>query len=325
MSELHPEAIIERVAQDRAGPEDRRRLAAHLLQCDVCRLELAVRRASEATLAHAHDDDARLRAAIDAVIVRAAERPVVGRRSRTLEAMLVSVAIAVAILLLGSLAHRVLRGGVLRDGDSAALEQASLQAPEEARPRTVAGPEGALRKEAGTRADPALPHESPAHDPDASVQAAAEAGEILPDRDHTVARDRSAVRPSLPRTSASLFAEATQARRSGRIDRALTLFERVIEDHPRTREAATSRVLAGRMWLESKREPRRALALFESYLRESDGGSLRPEALAGKARCLERLGEPRAARAAWTTLIDRYPESAPATSARAHLSEGDSP
>ena len=73
-------------------------------------------------------------------------------------------------------------------------------------------------------------------------------------------------------------------------------------------------MLAGRIYLNALGRPDQALPLFRRYL--ARGGSLSPEALAGTATALDRLGRHREAAAARKRLLSKYPDSAPALRAR---------
>lgn len=68
---------------------------------------------------------------------------------------------------------------------------------------------------------------------------------------------------------------------------ALALYEQLRATHPGSTEARTVLVTMGKLELDLAR-PDRALSRFDAYLRE--GGTLVPEALAGKARALRALG-----------------------------------
>jgi TolA-binding protein len=60
-----------------------------------------------------------------------------------------------------------------------------------------------------------------------------------------------------------------------------------------------------------------ALACFKEYLRL--GGELAAEAMLGKALALQQLGQTEEERAAWTALLEAYPESPHAERARLRL------
>lgn len=111
---------------------------------------------------------------------------------------------------------------------------------------------------------------------------------------------------SNPVTAEELFSSANRARRAGQNARAIAMFQQLQRRFPSSAEARLSRLSLGRVWLaQGRAQP--ALEQFESYL--ASGGPLTEEALLGKARALaalERFGEERAA---WQTLLQRFPSS----------------
>jgi hypothetical protein len=62
-----------------------------------------------------------------------------------------------------------------------------------------------------------------------------------------------------------------------------------------------------------------ALAQFESYLAGASQGSLREEALVGRAVALGRLDRVIEERNAWNALLDAFPRSTSAARARARI------
>lgn len=120
-------------------------------------------------------------------------------------------------------------------------------------------------------------------------------------------------------TPAALFSAANAARRAGRQDRAIALYLELQRTHPSSAEASLSHVSLGRL-LVVRRELRGAVAQFSTYLRS--GGPLEEEALLGKAQALAALGQREDARAAWRTLLERYPRSIYAAEARERLGTG---
>jgi hypothetical protein len=77
-------------------------------------------------------------------------------------------------------------------------------------------------------------------------------------------------------------------------------------------------VLSGRLLLSQGRASQ-ALWQFEGYLRGGSTGGLGEEALWGKAQALSTLGRNAEERQVWRTLLERYPESVYAPTARRHL------
>jgi hypothetical protein len=62
----------------------------------------------------------------------------------------------------------------------------------------------------------------------------------------------------------------------------------------------------------------RALSAFDGYL-ATGAGSLREEAMVGRARALERLGRSAEEHAAWAALLERFPQTIHAERARGRL------
>ncbi|MEM7151592.1 MAG: tetratricopeptide repeat protein [Myxococcota bacterium] len=110
-------------------------------------------------------------------------------------------------------------------------------------------------------------------------------------------------------TAAELLTRANAERRGGRYAVALGLYRRLQRQFPTTREAATSHMAMGRLYLTRTDEPRRAVKAFEEYLRRNPSGSLAPEAAAGIARAHRKLGDSAAERKAWEHLLARFPDS----------------
>jgi len=108
---------------------------------------------------------------------------------------------------------------------------------------------------------------------------------------------------------AELFARATAARRDGRPAEAIALFHQLEREMPATPEAVVSLVSLGNLLVDAG-DAQAALASFDAYLRRSPTGALAPEALAARARALDRLGRADEALAARRELARRFPRSA---------------
>jgi hypothetical protein len=85
---------------------------------------------------------------------------------------------------------------------------------------------------------------------------------------------------------------------------ALPLYQRLRATYPSSPEAFTVLITIGQIELDMK-SPSRALAAFDAYLRR--GGSLAPEALAGRIRALRALGRVADERAAIEEYLASYP------------------
>jgi TolA-binding protein len=97
------------------------------------------------------------------------------------------------------------------------------------------------------------------------------------------------------------------------------LYRELLARHPAASEAGATRMALGRLLLDDG-DATSALSLFDEYLAAADP-ALREEAMADRARSLERLGREREERAAWSQLLESYPQSIHATRARARLEE----
>jgi TolA-binding protein len=105
--------------------------------------------------------------------------------------------------------------------------------------------------------------------------------------------------------AASLFAEANRARRDGNTGRALTLYRKLQHEYPSSAESQTSIALCAKIMLD-RGDSAAAAADYNRYLREGTP-VLNAEALVGRARALEQLGQPDAAIAAWREVEERFP------------------
>lgn len=122
--------------------------------------------------------------------------------------------------------------------------------------------------------------------------------------------------PARTATAAGLFAEAGAARRAGKQNQAVRLFQKLQREFPASREATLSHLSLGRLLL-SGGNAAGALAQFTAYQRR--GGLLTEEALLGQARALGALGRASEERAVWTRLLKSYPSTVYAREARARL------
>ncbi len=124
-----------------------------------------------------------------------------------------------------------------------------------------------------------------------------------------------------PATSASeLFSRANAMRAAGQTKEALAVYRQLDTSFPSSAEGMLSNVMVGRLLLNSGQAGAAAEA-FGRYLAKSPGGRLAEEALQGRAFALRALGRKAEERAVWATLLERFPNSAYAESARARLLE----
>jgi TolA-binding protein len=120
----------------------------------------------------------------------------------------------------------------------------------------------------------------------------------------------------------ALFARANAARRAGATEEALRTYRELAQRFPASREALTSRVAVGRLLLERTGDPAWALREFDAYLTASPRGTLAEDALAGRALCLQRLGNSGAEQEAWRELLRRFPSTVHRARAEQRLSAG---
>jgi hypothetical protein len=128
---------------------------------------------------------------------------------------------------------------------------------------------------------------------------------------------RTAATPNVER----LLADARRARMAGDGERARALYARLARLAPGTPAAAVAEMGIGLILVErpGPENARAALEGFDRYLAAAPDGALREEAIAGRARALDALGERAQAAAVWRQLLDDYPLSVQAPLARRRL------
>jgi len=291
--DLHPEDLLDRAGRGELSAGDRQRLDAHLARCAACRFERLV--ADDlAGDAEPRPHDAALLARVAGEI---AARPmgvssVRARARRRLGgaaiAAIVLFAAACTAAALWWAAHRPARGGAdAVEAPSAPPEPAPPSPTSEAATSTTAA------------APPTAAESASAPEPGPSGKQAAS----------------TAPEP----TAADLFSEANEQRRSGNAAEAARLYRELQQRFPATREAGASRLALARLLLDRLGDPAGALALFDRYI--ATGGTLSEEALLGRAVALGRLGRTGEERAAWETLVAKYPKSVHAKRARERLDQ----
>jgi TolA-binding protein len=123
-----------------------------------------------------------------------------------------------------------------------------------------------------------------------------------------------------PRPSpALLLRRAGDAQRSGDLPAALARYHQLRRDYATSPEALLATVPLGKLLL--TRNPRAALVELDTYLRSAPSGALVPEALYGRARALETLGDAPRERQTWNRLLATFPDSAYAPIGRRRLAE----
>jgi TolA-binding protein len=115
-----------------------------------------------------------------------------------------------------------------------------------------------------------------------------------------------------------LFASAASARRRGKAQEAMLLYDALQSRFPGSAEANAADMALGMLRLQ-RGSARSALEHFTRYLSRNPRAELVPEALWGKAQAQSSLGLHAEARRSYARLLERYPDSTYAAAARAKL------
>jgi hypothetical protein len=287
----------ELLGQSRRGAlTDAGRLAldAHLAACASCRLARDVL----ADFDHADVVDIRDGARVRAMVDLARATRTGARGHARVQRRLRAAAAAAALLVCGGSA-------------SAAVwwfRQPAREAPPADPPPIVAAHQDAHRTP--------LRHAAPAPAVSAPDEDAARAAAPAA-RPRALARHAAANDGARP-TAAALLAEAGRARGVGELDRAVAIYRRLQREYPGTQEALVSAVPLGRLLLDGG-SAQAALAAFDGYLRDVPRGALVAEALYGKGRALEVLGDAALERKLWERLVADHAGSAYAPHAQRRL------
>jgi tetratricopeptide (TPR) repeat protein len=124
-------------------------------------------------------------------------------------------------------------------------------------------------------------------------------------------------------SASELFASAASARRRGKAQEAMLLYDALQSRFPGSAEANAADMALGMLRLQ-RGSSRSALQHFTRYLSRNPRAELVPDALWGKAQALSSLGQRAEARRSYASLLERYPDSTYAAAARAKL-EGSKP
>jgi len=307
---LHPEELIERAASGELSIAERERLDAHLRHCPSCRLEIRARRDFE-RLADREEVDVRALIA-NALLPERASAPRKPPRPRA--ARLRVALLAAALLGLGGIAAAASAWLVWTRGGGS-TEPATVVVSKAASSRAP------LARASG---EPSPPTSIDSDTPAASTPVAKALDFLAPSVPHSPERAKTSpapVAPALaasPEDAASLFDAANTARRRGDHEAAAAAYRRLIGQYPGSTEARESWAVLGRMLLDDG-DASGALQSFDAYVQR--GGALTAEAMLGKALALKQLGRTDDERAAWTALVDAFPDSVHAERARNRLAE----
>jgi hypothetical protein len=289
--QIHPEDLLDRARKGSLGGDEQRLLKKHLSTCAACRFELSLAPGLFAHVALRSEDKALVARAVarTSPMRYAKRRP--GRKIWNVTALVAAAAAVAAVASGGAYAWR--RSAVAR-----------LEAPAFVPARDVDASERAV-----------VPGSAP------HVDAVVEPFRAVPEPAHPE-RERPRAAPSpvaAPTSCADRFRRANEARREGAPDEAVRLYLELRPACAGTSEEISSRVLVGRIYLDRLGDPARALAAFESYLTGTSSGSLREDAMIGRALALGRLHRAGEEANAWGALLAAYPDSLYADKARSRL------
>ena len=313
--DLHPEELLDRVRRGRASVAERDQVRAHLRSCEACSFEHAVLAESARDATQRAGDGERARRIAQAAVAalgtraeRAGGARVSGGKARRRVAALLAVAVvsslataaAAAVMTQPAWLMRILSAGIVGE-------------PEAARDEPVAR---TLRKKPVRTAE-ALQPEVAANLPPEPV-----AVEVLvvPEVEQAVEAAPS-TRVTSARSAGELFAAANIARREGEVGKAARLYRELLRRHAQAPEGLVARVTFGRLLLDRLGDAHGALREFDAYLGDAKQGTLREEALIGRALALGKLGRAREERKAWTALLAAFPKTGSAERAKARATE----
>lgn len=349
MTDLHPEELLHRAAAGTLVADERARLRAHLDECEGCRLELAVRRAAARQARPRRGDERRLERLATAAVSRARRREPAAPVPRigTWTGFGLGAAAGILLLLVSAWVVRVGHGVLAGRDATPSQAEATRTAEPEAGPVSERAATTATVERGTASPEPSAAEEAPPMPEPESVPASASDG-LGPSLERAADRSRRATLPRAPAggdatpsatgetaddaattadasvpallDAAALFERGTAASREGDATTALATFRSLRERFPTSREARTSWVLSGRLLLAAG-EATAALQCFDAYLEHGGKGPLVPEAMAGRAAALHRLGRTGEARAQWEAIMARFPRSSAATEARTRLEE----
>jgi TolA-binding protein len=305
------------IARERRGElsgNDCLALRAHLAECDSCRMARQV----FVDLDDVSGVDLRDGLRIEKMSLAArrwgerASRPRVRSRAWAARRPLRTLAFAAVVLLIGGTASATMWWFRHPQPVAPRLEKIEKTGNVERAPRAKVGRAAKLEAVEPTRAPVAGP--PTAAEPPPIVRDRPQPSRRLALRSSARAGGESIISPS------ALLRQASQARRAGDAERAVTLYRKLQQDFPRSSEATLSAVSLGGLLLD-RRLPRAALTQFDRYLVASSGGVLIPEALYGRGRALAALGDRQEERRTWDRLLTDFPESAYGPFAKRRLQE----
>ena len=290
-AERCPDDLLARGRRGTLSAVERRALDAHLGVCGLCRAAVA--------LGALHDDVPDLPSHDDAAVVARLAGRVVARTVRApARTRAFAIAAGVALVAVAGAAAAWVAGRRMAEPPAHVSEKATRpRAPEIA---SIAPP---LPVAESVPSRPAVTDGHRRRGP--GGDRAASARNVPPEAPE-------------PEGPGGLFAQANAARGAGDLRAAAEHYERLERLYPYSQEATVSLVSAGDL-LARLGEPARALERFERYLAQNARGALAPEALFGRARCLQELGRRRDEADAWRALLESFPRSVYERTARRRL------
>jgi hypothetical protein len=306
--DLHPEELFDKAVLGTLSASERVWLDRHLEQCEVCRFEQQVRADFAAEPALALNVDSLVTQALSG-IPRSADKPYNNRsRNRTVAWM---AGTALALSTMASFASVAQWSGLWPK-----IVEVFVTVP---RPAPLPVPDAPRRSGARRPPEPEAVIAAPPP-PELTIEAPVPVVAAEPAAVRSVKRQAPPPPVLVPAENASLlFDAANRARVQGDHALAAKEYRGLLERFPSAPEANLTRATLGRLLLDTG-DLASALSHLDAYLRSGEL-TLREEVLSARAAALFRLGRTAEEAAAWSALLDAYPDSIHAARARARLEE----
>lgn len=317
--DLHPEELFDKAALGTLSASERIWLDGHLEQCEVCRFEQQARADFDAEPMDTRNVDSLVTRALSGAPV---SQKTFGRSSRRTVALMAGTALVFSTM--ASFAAVAQWTGVWPK----IVEVFATPRPA---PAIVPAPS---RHSGSTRTPERVPEpiapveETPTSPAPSSIEEQppiAARPSLDSARDERAAPVRSVKRAPPPPVAAllenasTLFDQANQARVQGAHERAVQDYRGLLERFPSAPEANLTRATLGRLLLDTG-DAANALTQLDAYLRSGEL-TLREEVLSSRAVALSRLNRTAEEKAAWSALLDSYPDSIHSARAKARLEE----
>lgn len=295
--------LLERVRRGLPSAQERTAFEAHLDSCESCRMTLAVMNDFDA-VGEAEPGDWERVAAMARASVAAVGRstPLPTRLTRRTWRLAFAALALTGIAAAGVAVHisqmPVSQTSPVDSSDAGLVNGSRMSAP-------AVSPSSGEKQPSPSSAPTGAKESSPEN----------ETPRAVPTRDipHTGAEQK-------PVTSEKdMYRAANAARREGRTQEAISTYQKLQRQFPRSAEAHASRVSLGGLLLKTGSSSA-ALAQFDAYL-ASGGGQLAAEALFGQAQAQRALGRTAEEAQNLDRLVRTYPQSAYATHAERRLRE----